>query len=112
MSIDTTETIGHFKAGYTRHFRDGELHCDTGPAVIYRNGDMCWYRYGKIHRDCLPAIISANGDLSYHQDGQFHRIGGPAVILHTGEEFWYVHGQRIEPIMETMESNIETTEPN
>jgi hypothetical protein len=34
----------------------GQLHCDDGPAILYKNGDKSYYKNGKRHREDGPAI--------------------------------------------------------
>lgn len=41
-------------------FRNGKIHRDGGPAVIYSNGYKVWYKNGFIHREDGPAIMYGN----------------------------------------------------
>lgn len=44
----------------TRHYRDGKLHRDDGPAV-YNRHTLRWYKNGEKHREGdLPAVIHAD----------------------------------------------------
>lgn len=53
--------------------REGKLHCEDGPAVIFPNGTLHW---------CI--------------DGEFHREDGPAVIDTASGIFWYWHGSHYD----------------
>lgn len=44
--------------GNTFSFKDGRLHSDDGPAVLYANGTAEWWRDGKRHREDGPARIA------------------------------------------------------
>jgi hypothetical protein len=55
--------------GTERWYKDGELHREDGPAVIYPDGSKFWYKHGL-----------------------FHREDGPAVIVHDGNKKWYLNG--------------------
>ena len=110
--------------GTTRHFLNGALHRDDGPAVIYSNGileycqfgvlhrdrgpamiyprdgvpgdvDEYWYFLGELHRDDGPAVISKDEHTMWYNHGKLHRTGGPAIVSHlTGAEHWYKDGER------------------
>jgi hypothetical protein len=65
------------------------------PAIIYANGDKCWYINGKYHRENdLPAIIYANGDKSWYINGNLHRENDqPASIHANGDKCWFINGK-------------------
>lgn len=69
--------------------KEGELHCEHGPAVIYSDGTKHWYLNGKRHRENGPAIISSNGNQIWYKNGERHREDGPAVTSIFGYEEWY-----------------------
>ncbi len=46
-------------------YKDGLLHREDGPALIYDHGTMKWYRNGFLHREDGPAIIWNNSDEEY-----------------------------------------------
>ncbi len=73
------------------YYKDGLLHRDDGPAVVYNNGLGYWYKFGKIHRDGGPAVDWGNGEVSWYRKGVYHREDGPAVEWE-GENVWYVNG--------------------
>lgn len=72
----------------------GELHCDSGPAVI-GNGTMQYYINGKLHRSDGPAIIDSEGSEFWYNDGKLHRDDGPAITWKHGTKEWYKNGVRI-----------------
>ena len=52
-------TIGEY--GQTEYKnKQGELHREDGPAVIYADGKKVWYINGKLHREDGPALIYAD----------------------------------------------------
>ncbi|RTK95521.1 MAG: hypothetical protein EKK64_06780 [Neisseriaceae bacterium] len=63
------------------HYKNGRIHKDNGPAVIFPDKEV-WYHYGKIHRDNdLPAVIYKDGSKEWYCKGKRHRLGGnPARI--------------------------------
>jgi len=82
--------------GTIRHYKDGALHNDDGPAIIYQNGDVCWYVNGREHRIDGPAI-----DWSGHEEwminGKHHREDGPAYEEKNRKYFEYwINGNRLD----------------
>jgi len=75
-------------------FKDGEVHCEDGPAVYFNNGSTQWYQNGIRHREGGPACEDANGDKHWYQNGQLHRINGPAYECLNGNKAWYQNGKR------------------
>jgi len=66
--------------------KDGQLHCDNGPAVVfdYDGGEeIQYYNHGKKHRVGGPAIDGPNST-EYWIEGRLHRDGGPSVTYHKG----------------------------
>ena len=49
--------------------RNGQLHRDNGPAVIYPDGTQLWYRNGKRHRDDGPSAVYPDGTQYWHRNG-------------------------------------------
>jgi len=41
--------------------KEGRLHRENGPAIIWKDGSMFWYKNGKLHRENGPASQYANG---------------------------------------------------
>lgn len=52
------------------HFKDGVLHNEDGPAVIYENGTKRWYIDGKAHREDGAAVEYKNGKKIYLYNGR------------------------------------------
>jgi hypothetical protein len=99
--------------------KDGQLHCDNGPAIIFANGNKhwykngllhredgpameelykhCWYINGKLHRKNNPAIIFCSGVEHWYLDGQLHRNFGPAIVQQGDYYEWFSHGAAREP---------------
>lgn len=53
------------------------------------------YVNGQLHRDDGPAVESANGSKEWWKNGKRSRIDGPAVELANGTKEWWVAGQRM-----------------
>lgn len=53
------------------------------------------YVNGQLHRDDGPAVESANGSKEWWQDGKRSRVDGPAVELANGTKEWWIAGQRL-----------------
>ena len=70
--------------------KDGKLHREDGPAVIYTDGAQVWYKDGKRHREGGPAVIDTNGDQVWYVNDRFHREDGPAVIKADGSTNWCI----------------------
>lgn len=96
-------------SGGTKYYRNGLLHRDAGPALVYWNrlsidGKIIsksyekWYQNGLAHRTDGPAYTSWNpiGSLSFerwHFNGNLHRLDGPAYIDHEGGgKYWFIDG--------------------
>jgi hypothetical protein len=68
------ETLADGTIHYTR---DGILHCDDGPAIVYPDGSLAWYKDGKLHNDDGHAIELPNGSRLWYQNGKYVGIAGP-----------------------------------
>ncbi len=63
-----------YPSGKKEWWANGNIHRDTGPAIIEANGAQIWVRRNVIHRDDdLPAIIEANGARVWYQYGVIRR---------------------------------------
>lgn len=51
------------------HGQDGYPHCETGPAIVFPNGDREWWVMGQLHRLDGPAIERADGTREWWRDG-------------------------------------------
>jgi len=50
--------------GGNKHWynKDGQLHREGGPAVIWKNGSEFWYKNNLLHREDGPATITTSLD--------------------------------------------------
>ena len=67
-------------------FKQGLLHCETGPAYI-ANGFRYWYLEGQLRR-----IEEPDGTVSHYKDGYLHLSDGPAKTDADGSQEWYHYG--------------------
>lgn len=87
---------GEYKEeGNTYWFKNGDLHREDGPAVVWKNGTKEWYANGKLHRENGPAIEWTAGSMEWFFIGKLHRIDGPAIIFASGAKQWYLNGQQL-----------------
>lgn len=72
------------------YYRDGKLHRDIKPAIIYINGNVVYYFNGVIHRDGdNPAIIMNGKNISFYKYGKLHRDDDkPAYITNNYVEYY------------------------
>ena len=61
------------------------------------NGTKRWYKNGLLHRDDGPAVIWSDGRQEWWKDGNWHRDDGPAVICTSGTHYWYKDGKPYIP---------------
>ena len=78
--------------GTRKWLKDGKLHREDGPAIIYPNGTEVWYLNGHRHRVCGPAITTYNGTQVWYKDGKMHREDGPSLITKSGAYTWWFNG--------------------
>jgi hypothetical protein len=87
----------HEPDGTQKHYVDGKLHNDLGPAEIRPNGTELFYRNGKLHRDGnLPAMIGRGGTKKYAVNGKYHRVGGQPAIVWSKSPYaqeWWLNGE-------------------
>jgi hypothetical protein len=75
--------------------KNGELHCENGPAITHDDGMEEYWQNNVKHRVDGPAILYSNGAREYWFKGIMHRVDGPAFHdPKTGEERWLIHGVR------------------
>jgi len=84
------------KDGTERWYKDGLLHREDGPAVIFKDGTEYWYKAGQRHREGGPAILDRNGDEWWYKDGLRHREDGPALIRNNGDNLYYLNNSPIK----------------
>lgn len=73
--------------GTLNWLKDGRLHRENEPAIIWENGSEFWRNDGEPHREDGPAIIHADGSELWYKNGKPHRTDGPAIICTDGEEW-------------------------
>lgn len=88
--------------GDQKHYVNGVLHRDNGPAEIRADGTQLYYRNGKLHRDGgLPAFVGVRGAERFAVDGKYHRVGGlPAKTWVKGpyRQEWWENGEIIRAL--------------
>lgn len=77
-----------------RHYYNGLLHNEKGPAIIHQDGGKSWVKHGQLHREDGPAIDHLNEKFWYIH-GCGHRTDGPAVILADGTKEWRINGKSL-----------------
>lgn len=71
-------------------YRNGVLHREDGPAVLYPNGDAYFYLDGLLHRERKPCVVLAGGGRSWCLYGvPYREDGGPVVVSKDGKKLWY-----------------------
>lgn len=82
-------------------YRNGKIHRDDGPAIIYLNvmreewyqiGINIWYQNGIIHRHDGPAVTHRDGTHEWFHNGARHRLDGPAWYSKT-QTRWFIYGE-------------------
>jgi hypothetical protein len=63
--------------------------------VVDKHGTQRWYRDGKLHRENHPAVIYANSAKYWYRNGKCHREDGPAWIWADGTQRWYLNGKEL-----------------
>ena len=81
------------KNGNKRHYKNGQLHREDGPARIWADGSQYWYLNDQLHREDGPAVIEADGSQEWWVTGELHREDGPAIIRANGRQEWYINDQ-------------------
>jgi hypothetical protein len=92
MKITTRENQFSTDYGY---YKGSEFvfHNENGPAVVYVNGDVCWYIHGRAHREDGPAI-DWEAYKAWYINGVYHREDGPAIENKNNNKF-YIEGKEI-----------------
>ena len=71
------------------------------PSFINGFGSMFWYnKYGEYHSiGDRPAIMWSNGNKCWYKNGKYHREGDkPAIIYSDGNKYWYKNGKFIKKV--------------
>ena len=76
-------------------YRNGRLHREDGPALIFINGDKYWRHSGRWHIKDGHAVEYANGDKLYYLNGKRHRTDGPAIEYADGSKEYYLNGKEL-----------------
>ena len=61
----------------------------TGICKILDDKSICYCKNGKIHREDGPAIIYRNGATYWYLNGLQHRESGPAIDFDRHRKSWY-----------------------
>jgi hypothetical protein len=79
--------------GFIYWFKEGKLHREDGPAVIYPGGiKECWYYNDIKHRVDGPAVITKDFEEEWFFHGKLHREDGPAIIhYYNREKEWWLN---------------------
>ena len=62
---DFTGVYKIISTGNIYHVKDGKLHNENGPSVIYRSGTEFWYINGLEHREDGPSTEYCDGSKSW-----------------------------------------------
>ncbi len=90
-----TPTGGQFAPGAR-----AEVGVDLGEQLrphVLPDGTELWYRNGELHREDGPAVVWPNGYQVWCQNDQRHRKDGPAIVWPDGRQEWWQHGRRVDP---------------
>ena len=74
-------------------FKNGEVHQEDGPAIVWKNGQRDWFLNGKRHRIDGPAVIEPNGKTEWWVNDKRHREDGPAFEHINGRKEWFFNGK-------------------
>ena len=67
----------------------------TNP-VIKANGTQYWHKNGKLHRENGPAILYPDGLQYWYKNDKLHCEDGPAVLYVSGYHTWWLNGMKYE----------------
>lgn len=79
-------------------YRNGQLHREDSPAIIFPGLGEEWWLHGRLHREDGPAIEFISGYRVWSFRGKFHRLDGPAVIDKDGTLYWYIKGKLLSEL--------------
>ena len=66
----------------------------TGACFIQDRESICWFLNGQIHCEDGPAIIWKTGTKEWFQRNYIHRLDGPAIEWSDGNKWWYINNER------------------
>ena len=76
------------KDGTIRHYRDGVLHNDNGPSVIYTNGFKAYYTDGDLtsatDQNGLTYLISTKTDIEFPDGSRYRKRGNFITYIMNG----------------------------
>lgn len=85
-----------YQDGTVEFYQNGRLHNLFGPSVIRTDGHKEWWVRGQLHRKEGPAIIDKDGYCAYYRNSELHRTNGPAIIGHNGYRAYYENGDLLK----------------
>ena len=62
---------------------------------VEEDGNIHWYKDGVLHREDGPEVIWANGAKQWWHRGQMHREDGPAKETPNGNNEWWLSGAKL-----------------
>jgi hypothetical protein len=84
-----------YENGGIKWYKDGVLHKDNGPAMLWDGGYEAWYKNGFAHREDGPAIIYPGGRKCWYKNGKKHREDGPAYEKPNGYKEWWIEDKQL-----------------
>ena len=91
----------HIRPLTSKKFHEKILHLDetslSGKVVIQacEHHVTAWCRNGKLHRENGPAMIWSDGTEEWYQNDELHREDGPAFTKPDGTEIWWWEGENV-----------------
>jgi hypothetical protein len=77
-------------------YKNGDLHREDGPAIIWLSGTEEWYLNGRLHRKGGPAITTGiKWEEEWWLNGYRHREDGPALYGHNYQGIYFLEGEMI-----------------
>jgi hypothetical protein len=83
------------KNGTIEYYKNGLLHRENGPAIIYADGRKKWYQNGHLHRLDGPASEWPKFYREWYQTGLLHRTDGPAIEYYNSRTRNYKNGEKV-----------------
>ena len=81
------------ESGTMRWLQDGNRHRETGPAIIWSDGDQVWWPKDTVLH--IGPISWSDGDRAWYNQGHLHRTDGPARILEDGQDEYWINGNQV-----------------
>ena len=67
----------------------------NGKHISDIDGSEMWYKNGLLHREEGPAVIYSDGIKEWRKEGELHREEGPAIINWDGIKEYWLNGKRL-----------------